>query len=242
MRKSTEPIIITSLKNDFVKHLVKLQQKKYRDEFDEFVVEGPHLLEELSKTDYEYKTIGIESHHDYVITKEIAKKISSTESGYESFALVKKQEFTENLGTRHFILDGIQDPGNLGTIIRTAYSFGFDSIYLSRTCVDHYNDKAIRSSQGSLFHIPVFRRNIKNTIKLMKNNDIKVYATNLDEKSVELNDVRDSKVAVVLGSEGSGVSDGILNLVDKHVVIKTKNFDSLNVGIASGIIAYKLQQ
>ena len=158
---------ITSLKNDFVKHLIKLQRKKYRDEHQEFMVEGIHLLEELKKTNLDYQTIGLSDYYDIEITQHIADKISSSKSGYDEFALVKQRKLGIELGQRHIILDGVQDPGNVGTIIRTAHSFGFDGVFLSEDSADHLNEKVIRSSQGAIFHIPIYRGGLLDFIKEM---------------------------------------------------------------------------
>lgn len=233
---------ITSLQNDFVKHLVKLQRKKYRDQHLEFIVEGDHLLQELQKTQLDYQTIGLNSDYDIEITQHIADKISSSKSGAREFALVKQRKQNIKLGSRHLILDDVQDPGNVGTIIRTAYSFGFDAVFLSEASADHLNEKAIRSSQGAIFHIPVHRGDLPSLIKDMKEQGIEILVTNLSKKAEKLSDSKSEKLSIVMGSEGQGVSQEILDLADKELIIETSHFDSLNVGVASGILAYHFRK
>lgn len=233
---------ISSLQNDFVKHLTKLQRKKYRDVHQEFLVEGAHLLQELKKTNLEYKTIGLSEEYDIEITQPIADKISSSKSGYNEFALVKQSPIEFKFGLRHLVLDDVQDPGNVGTIIRTAHSFGFDAVFLSEGSADHLNEKVIRASQGALFHIPVFRGNIVEYIKMMKEDGFDILVTILSEKARPLNDLHSDKLAIVMGSEGQGVSKEVLALSSLEVIIETSHFDSLNVGVAAGILAYHFRK
>ena len=233
---------ITSLQNDFVKHLAKLQRKKYRDEHQEYLVEGSHLLQELKKTDLDYQTIGLSEDYDIEITQHIADKISSSKSGYDEFALVKQQSNQVKFGQRHLILDDVQDPGNVGTIIRTAYSFGFDAVFLSEGSADYLNEKVIRASQGAIFHIPIYRGKLFDVIKGMKKEGIEILVTNLSDKAKNLSNIESDKLAIVLGSEGQGVSKEILDLADKEIIIETSQFDSLNVGVAGGILAYHFKK
>ena len=233
---------ITSLQNDFVKHLVKLQRKKYRDQHLEFLVEGAHLLQELKKTNLDYQTIGLSADHDIEITQHIADKISSSKSGTNEFALVKQSKQEIQFGRRHLILDDVQDPGNVGTIIRTAYSFGFDAVFLSEASADHLNEKVIRSSQGAIFHVPIYRGDLSLVIEAMKDRGIEILVTNLSDKAEKLSNSNSDKLSIVMGSEGQGVSQKILDLADKEVIIETSHFDSLNVGVASGILAYHFRK
>lgn len=233
---------ITSLQNNFVKHLIKLQRKKYRDEHQEFLVEGAHLLQELKKTDLEYKTIGLSDAYDVEITTHIADKISSSKSGYTEFALVKQTKFDSKHGARNLVLDDVQDPGNVGTMIRTAHSFGFDAVFLSKGSADHLNEKVIRASQGAIFHIPIVRGDLLEYLPLMKEDGLDIFVTNLSEEAKPLSDVHSEQFALVMGSEGQGVSNKVLNLATEEIIIETSHFDSLNVGVAAGILAYHFKK
>lgn len=233
---------IKSLQNSRVKHLTRLHQKKYRDQHNEVLVEGGHLLEELDKSGLDYISIGLDESFDWVITREIAQKISQTTSGSEVFALLKKPQLSPKKREKILILDRLQDPGNVGTIIRTAYSFGFDLVYASEDSADAWNDKAIRASQGAVFHLPYYRENLKTLIPKLQKDGIKVYATNLSNESVSLENLKAESLAVVLGSEGQGVSPEILKLSDEFLKIPMTHFESLNVAVAAGIICYHLQK
>ena len=138
------------------------------------------------------------------------------------------------------MLDGIQDPGNLGTLIRTAVSFGYDLIICSEQTVDLYNDKVIRSTQGSLFHIPVVRTDLASCVRELQKQGITVIATTL-EKAVPLQQMEHpERFAVILGNEGSGVTRQLQDIADIRVRIEMDGFESLNVAVAGGIMMYEL--
>ena len=233
--------MISSLSNETIKDLVRLHKKKGRDETGAFLIEGEHLLQEARLANLSIETFGLVG-CDVEITQHIADKLSQTKSGSTIFARVMKPNIELVQGDRYLLCDGIQDPGNLGTIIRTAHSFGFDAVIVSEDCVDEYNDKVIRSTQGSLFHIPVIRKNLVDTINTLKSWGVHVYASALRDDSIPLSNVNDSHLAVVLGSEGSGVSGEVIAHCDTLVKIETSQFESLNVAVASGIIAYYLRK
>ena len=162
--------IITSLENKKIKYINKLKNKKFRDEEGIFVIETKHLVEEAYKsgfltelylvdTNIESNILEDDKINKYQITKEIMNKISSLESPSNFLGLVKKLP-TLNYGNRLLILDNIQDPGNLGTIIRSAVAFNLDTLILSNDCVDLYNDKTIRSSEGMLFKLNILRKDL----------------------------------------------------------------------------------
>lgn len=235
-------MIITSLQNDFIKHCVKLNKKKYRDEYNEVLIEGEHLIQEAETAGIVKKTVGLSENNDIQITEHIAHKLSNTVSGSSQFAVISKPHYELKKSERYLICDGIQDPGNLGTIIRTAHSFGFDAVIVSETCVDEFNHKVIRSTQGSIFHIPVIRMSLAMAITQIKSWEVPVFASYLGENTHNLQDIQTHPIAVVMGSEGSGVSDSIVDLCDGTVKIETSQFESLNVAIATAIICYTLRK
>lgn len=233
---------ITSLQNDTIKHLTKLSKKKYRDAHAEILVEGEHLIQEAQTAGIVKKTIGLSDYNDIQITEHIAQKLSTTISGSTQFALISKPKYELQKKERYLICDGVQDPGNLGTIIRTAYSFGFDAVILSEDCVDEFNDKVIRATQGSIFHFPVIRMSLDHAIQQLQQWDVPVYASYLGENTYNLQEIKPVPVAVVMGSEGSGVSELVLQLCDGTVKIETSQFESLNVAIATAIVCYTLRK
>ena len=233
---------ITSNQNEFIKHLVKLNQKKVRDSHNELLIEGEHLIEEAKAANLIKKTLGFEN-ADIIIDEKVAKKLSSTHSGSNQFALIKKPTYEFVWGTRILICDGVQDPGNVGTMIRSAHSFGFDMVILSPDCADAYNDKTIRATQGAIFSIPVLTMDLKEAYETLKKWQIKIYASDVNETSTTLSDVnKNEPCAIVMGSEGSGVSQMTKTWADDTLFIETNHFESLNVAVASGIILYVLRK
>ena len=229
---------IESLSNAKVKNWNKLKEKKYRDEAGLFLIEGDHLIKEALKKQMVVSTIGLNETYDYTVNPEILKKLSSQKSGTKEIAVVKKIEEKKVQGDKILILDNIQDPGNLGTIIRSAVAFNISTIILSDDCVDLYNDKVIRSSEGMIFNINIVRKKLIEIIPKLKENGYTVYATTVNGNGYFEND---SKIALVIGNEGNGIKEDILNLCDKNITIKmNKECESLNAGVAASILMYEL--
>ena len=238
---------ITSLQNKKVKEWCLLHKKKYRDETHTFLIEGEHLIEEALKegiveTILFYDTCPFSFSNIIEVTKEILNKISDNPSGASLIAVCHVLEKEPKLFQRVLILDGVQDPGNLGTLIRTAVSFSFDAIYCSKETVDLYNEKVIRSTQGAFFHIPVIYKDLKEVISYLKEKNVKIVATAL-ENAVSMETVeREENMAFILGNEGQGVSKESIQNSDICMRIDMNGFESLNVGVAGGIIMYKYRK
>lgn len=241
-------MLITSVDNPKVKEYIKLQQKKYRDRSSRFIVEGMHLVLEAYKRGLVEEII---LEQDEVIpldvptvytTEEVIRKISTLDHPVSVLALCKKVSEQECLGKRVLLLDDIQDPGNLGTIIRSAVAFDIDTIVLSEKTVDLYNPKVVRATQGMLFHINIIRKNLKDVILKLKEEEIPIYGTKV-EYGEDVRNVRDNQsYALVVGNEGAGVSDEISNLCDQNLLIEmNSNVESLNVGVATSILLYELR-
>ena len=160
--------VITSLMNEKVKNWTKLNQKKYRDLTDTFLIEDLHLITEALKYNLVEEIISLnDEEYDvpcYKVTEEIMNKISSQSSGAKIIAVCKKIN-KDKIGNKILLLDNIQDPGNLGTIIRSAVAFNIETIVLSNDCVDLYNSKVIRSTEGMLFNINIIRKDLINFIE-----------------------------------------------------------------------------
>ncbi len=237
---------ITSLSNHKIKTWMKYQQKKYRDKDARFLVEGEHLIQEALQAnclEYLIVRMGATSNFAFVdeiyyVSDEIMDKLSKNVSKVDFIGVCRKQEVAIHNATRICLLDDVQDPGNLGTIIRTAYSFGFDAIYLGKGCVDAYNEKVIRSTQGALFHVALFEQSLVDFIPKIKEEGFVVYATSLhDAKGLQTFENK-GKIAVVFGNEGSGVSEAVIALSDDSIFIEMHAFESLNVAVAAGICMY----
>lgn len=244
---------ITSIKNPKIKELMGLYDKKNRNVLKKFLIEGYHLVDEAyfcEQLDYivtknidDFKKYNCDG---YLVTDEIIKKLSTTVNSQGIIGIVNmNNEFDINCiiknGRNFVILDNVNDPGNLGTIIRTSAGLGVDAIFVSSDTVDVYNDKVLRSTQGSIFKIPVIKTDLVELISLLKDNNIYVYATALDAK-INLRDVqRKEKIALVFGNEANGISDDIKSLVDEKFLIPMANkVESLNVAIACAICIYTL--
>lgn len=240
--------LITSLDNKKIKHLNKLKEKKYRDEEGLFIIEtenlikeayNSNLLEELylledSNIQYDVKT--------FYVTKEVMQKISNLKTPSKCLGVVKKL-VPRDYQNRLLILDNIQDPGNLGTIIRSAVAFNIDTVVLGNTCVDLYNDKTIRASEGMLFKINILRKDLSNFLEDLKNNNYTLYGTEVTGGKV-LNTVTFSqKCAIVIGSEGKGISPEIKKLITQNIYIPMSyQTESLNASVAASIIMYEMSK
>ncbi len=237
---------ITSINNEYIKEISKLNEKKYRDKSNKYLIEGLHLVTEALKYDI-IDTIIIREDFSYetnikhiIVSNEVMKKLSDNPSIPKIMAVVNKKESTIK-GNKILLLDRLQDPGNLGTIIRSAVAFNFDTIILSNDTVDLYNSKVLRSTQGMLFNINILRQDLTNVINELKNNNYTIYGTKVDNG----NDVKEinkiNKFALIIGNEGTGISDNILKQCDKYLYIKmNNNCESLNAGVAASILMYEM--
>jgi TrmH family RNA methyltransferase len=244
-------VLITSLDNDRIKGYLKLKDRKYRKKTNTFIVEGRHLVLEAYKAG---KIIELILEKDEVlpldlpivyVTNEIINRISEMENPSTIMALCKMDEKEEIIGERILMLDGIQDPGNLGTIIRSSLAFNVDTIVLSPECVDLYNPKVIRSTQGMIFGINIIRKELETVIEELKQKEIPVYGTNVEygEDVTCLKEKDKSSYGLVMGHEGQGVRREILDMCDKFLFIDMNDkVESLNVAVATSILLYELNK
>lgn len=240
-------MIITSLNNEYIKEINKLKEKKYRDITGTFIVEGEHLVYEAIKKNLVKDIIVLEGEDFYFdnlkiiyVSKEVMKKLSSMDSYPKVIGICKKKK-EEDIKGNVLILEDIQDPGNLGTIIRSSVAFGIDTIVLSPGTVDLYNSKVIRSTQGMLFHINIIVRDIEEVINRLKEDNYRIYGTKVDGGSNvrEIYDI--NKYALIIGNEGNGMSEKISKLCDEYLYIKMNdNVESLNAAVAASILLYEL--
>ena len=246
---------IQSVKNQIIKEVKKFHQKKQRDVHKKYLLEGYHLVEEavlagatIDKVFIDQKRY--ELYNDwlseqlvdcYLVSTEVLKALSELPTPQGIVALVDKQEqIVENFTGAWLLLDGVQDPGNVGTLIRTADAAGFSGVILGEGTADLYSSKVLRSLQGSHFHLPIIHRNLIEVIQQFKQAEIPVYGTELNQDALPYTKVTPRKdIALVLGNEGQGVSQDVLNLTDRNLYIPIYGqAESLNVGIAGGILMY----
>ena len=225
--------MITSTSNNTIKTLIKLKQKKYRDETGYYLVEGEHLVEEAMKAKQ------VECLPIVIVSNEVMSKLSFTKS--PQFIMAKCKIKKENKlidGKRYLILDDLQDPGNIGTLIRTALAFSIDQVILSNNCVDLYNDKLLRSMQGANFHINCIYDDLKTVISTLKKNNVKIIGSAL-ENGQDIKQIKISeKMAFIVGNEGNGMNKDILQECDYVGYIPINTIESLNVAIAGSIMMY----
>ncbi|MGM7720902.1 TrmH family RNA methyltransferase [Metabacillus sp. Hm71] len=246
---------IESVKNPKVKQWKKLHTKKEREMTGTFIIEGQHLVEEaLKKKEIIIDLIVSEetrlpSHWNVdqlnitIVTKEIMKAISDTETPQGVAAICEVHSHnTVHEWKKVLLVDRVQDPGNLGTIIRTADAAGIDGIILAEGTVDHYNSKVIRSSQGSIFHVPIVKGSLLEWLEVYREKQIPTYGTSL-QNGVGYREASPSEsFCLVIGNEGSGVDSELLTKTDKNLYIPIYGgAESLNVAIAAGILLYHLR-
>ncbi len=238
-------MLITSVNNDKIKELVKLKDKKYRDLHDLFFIEGKDLcdsayshglLREL------YILDGYDNIYDGIpytyVSADVMKKISDLGSVSEYYGVCSKI-IEGDIGNRILVLDDIQDPGNLGTIIRSAVAFNFDTLVLSRGTVDMYNPKVVRSTKGMLFKTNIIVRDIPSFLNEL--DGYTIYGTDVKDGVDIKKEKLPSKIAIVIGNEGKGISEEVRNLCHKFIYLKMNNeCESLNAGVSASIIMYEV--
>ena len=244
--------MITSASNKRIKDIQKLKENKNIKKYGRYLIEGKHLVEEALDAKVVEEIIVSESFEEYNIvdsfegelikvTDSVLKSISDTitSQGIVAVCRIVKKELDINNYSKVLILDKIQDPGNLGTIIRTADAFAFDCIILGKGTTSLYGQKVIRSTQGSNFHIDCFD-NVNLLDLLEQMTDFSIFATSLKaDKYIEQLDDITGNVAVIFGNEGSGVSEEILGKVNNLLKISMPGkAESLNVSIAAGIVMH----
>lgn len=247
-------MLIESSNNPKIKKWTKLKQKKYRYQSNEFIVEGEHLVLEAMASNVvkeilvkEGSTVHLNPAFNtnqpvYILKENLFAQIASTETPQPIMAICEMKSKNIEKDNHLLLLDRIQDPGNLGTLLRSAVAFGFDGVVLGEGCVDVYNEKVIRSTQGAIFKIPIEIHSLKDYVVVLQSKGIKVYGTSL-ENGAPLGEIEEtSKMAVILGNEGQGVSPELLSQTDQNIFIEmTENIESLNVSIAGSIIMYRFR-
>src|SRR5699024_1960500 len=246
--------MITSRQNGQVKTWIKLNRKKEREKTGLFIAEGFHLVEEAIKSQMSIKELIISEklnndlpnytngYPQTVISDELSNEIADTETPQGIFAVVEMPKQSNQLHSKVLLLDQVQDPGNLGTIIRSADAAGFTQVICGEGTVDPYNAKVLRSGQGSHFHVDIQSADLNEYISKLKRQSIPVYGTDLSKDSIDYKTVGPKdKVAIIVGNEGSGVNKELLELVDGtlHVPMKGQA-ESLNVAVAASILMFHL--
>lgn len=253
-------MIITSKDNETVKHIRKLKEKKYRDEFGEYIIEGIKLINEAIEEDLNVKTIvvcdncdkevinqtsmyEVAKHKCVYVDEKVFNTITEVKNPQGILAVIEKKGGEKEINYNEdliVILDDIQDPGNLGTILRTVDSIGLTQIIVSKKSGDVYNSKVVRSSMGGIFRLNVIEsNNLVETIQNIKKHKYTVISTSLDtDKSIY--DIEYKKTAIVIGNEANGVSKEVQEISDTKIKIPMLGkTESLNASVATGIVLYE---
>jgi len=227
--------MIESKDNLVFKNLKKLHQKKYRDQTNTFLVYGEHLIECALRSDC-VKEIFTQNPKRFgtLMSAKLMKELSQTQTTFDRVALCIKKENKQS-DNKILALDNVQDPDNVGALLRSASAFGFNKVILNQECADVYNDKVIRASQGALFDLEIIRCDLYDYLSQLDGFYIMAATT---QGSQVINKM--DRIVLVVGNEGKGVSEAILSLADANVTIKTKNVESLNVVVAASILMYEL--
>lgn len=244
-------VVITSKSNNLIKKAKKLLKKKYRDH--SYLIEGWHLFEEAEKAGAEFLNIFVlEDYADRIshfsmvtyVTPEILKELTDSKTPQGIIAELAMPSLPlENLKVgRYLVLEDVQDPGNVGTMIRTADAAGLDGVLISEKSADIYNQKTLRSMQGSHFHLPIWRTNVYEACQKLQNLDVPLIATTLSKESVSYKTIEhNGNFALVMGNEGNGISDSMTKQADilAHIIMPGQA-ESLNVAVATGIVLFQL--
>ena len=247
---------IESVKNPQVKQWKKLSAKKERDKTGKYLVEGFHLVEEALKEGIVLEVImneetelpaqfRIEGTEVVYVKSDVMKAICDTETPQGIAAVCEQRAITlsEINPERVLLIDAVQDPGNIGTMIRTADAAGMDCVILGEGCADPYNPKVVRSTQGSLFHLPVIKGSLADVIDELKAKGIPVYGTALEGASPLDKAEKSDRYAILVGNEGQGVSKDLLTKTTANLYIPIYGkSESLNVGVAAGILMYHFRK
>ena len=252
--------VITSKDNDIIKNIKKLKEKKYRAQENKFLVEGIKMVEEAIKEKVKISKIvvcedcindgtikqdllyNIAKEDCIYVTEKVFQTITNVETPQGILAVIEEKEnkdisYDEDI---ILVLDGIQDPGNLGTILRTLDSAGLKQIILSENTADVYNPKVVRSTMGAIYRLNIIRsNNIVETLKQIKKNKYDIVVTFLQTEE-SIYDIDYKNKVIVIGNEANGVSEKVLELANKKVKIPMLGkTESLNAAVATGIVLYE---
>lgn len=245
---------IHSRANPFISHIRRLgASASYRREQGAFVCDGLKLLEEASRWNVDIEAIVLAegvvlpeySHSARVVSvpADLMRSVSpsKTPQGVLCVCPIADQPPPDPLpGRRYLLLDGVQDPGNVGTIVRTADAFGADGVFLLPGCADLYHPKTVRATMGALFRLPVWAAEAQAVSKLLKHSGIPLYGAALREDTRDPRELDLSRFAAAIGSEGRGLSPEVLALCKKAVRIPMRaRCESLNAAMAAGVILWE---
>lgn len=253
--------VISSKDNELIKHIKKMKDKKYRDESNEYIVEGVKLIEEAVQEKAKIKKIIVceDTTRTYEIPTQVMLEIAKYECVYVTdkifssitqvtnpqgiMAIIEKNSENQEIDYTQDIIvaiDNVQDPGNLGTILRTVDSIGLNQLIVSKDTVDAFNSKVVRSTMGAIFRVKIIEvENLIQSIKEMRKHHFKLMVTSLQTEN-SIYDIEFNKKIIVIGNESNGVSKEIQDMADEKVKIPMLGrTESLNASVAAGVVMYE---
>ncbi|MBS7021227.1 MAG: RNA methyltransferase [Firmicutes bacterium] len=241
-------MLYQSVDNKKIKDIKKLHTHKYREKTHTFLVEGEHLVLEAYKKGFlkelilEQDTLFPLDVETMYVTNNVLSYISELETPQTVMGICEMIPEKEVLGNHILMLDGVQDPGNMGTIIRSAVAFGVDTIVMSPDCVDIYNSKVVRASQGLLFHMQFITCDLLGMIEHLKEQNYPIYATRVTHGS-DVRNIKDTtQYVLIMGNEGNGVREEVMDNATNFLYIPMDAAcESLNVGVATSILLFALK-
>lgn len=252
-------IKIESKDNKIFKETRKLKERKWRNKSKKYLIEGMRIVEEAIKSGVKIDCIFVSEYstenenikkilestnsNSFILSDELFNIISDTENSQGIIASVYMNgtnDYTDKKNSMYILVDKVQDPGNLGTIIRTAHAAGADGVILTKGTVDLYNEKTIRSTMGSIFYINVFEDNDLSYLNTLKEKGYKLIVSSLKESKDFFMEDLSGNVIITVGNEGNGVSEEIEAISDVRIKIPMPgNAESLNVSVAASIMIYE---
>lgn len=241
---------ITSRKNELLVHLKKLAADgTYRRERGEFLCDSPKLLAEALQWEVPLTAVVSTDGTEVAgvrcvqVPRDVMESVSpmKTPQGVLFSCRLPGEEVPETLPGKHYVvLDGVQDPGNVGTVLRTLDAFDFDGLILLENCADPYQPKTVRASMGAIFRRPVYQMTAEEMAHLLQRSDLPLFGAALREDTEDVRTVDMSRCAVAIGSEGRGLTETVLRLCDKTVKIPmSTRCESLNAAMAAGVILWE---
>ena len=248
---------ITSRKNPLLEHMRRLDSAAYRRERGEFLCDSPKLVEEALRHGAQVVSLAVSdgvalpegvdaSVRCVAVPPDVMASISPvrTPQGMLAACRMPDTALPEKLtGQRYVVLDGVQDPGNVGTVIRTADAFGCDGVILLTGCADPYSVKTLRSSMGAVFRLPVWCTDAETLHVRLRDAGLPLYGAALSETARDFREIPLDKAAVAVGSEGNGLSTELLAICDGQLIIPMRpDSESLNAGVAASVIMWEMSR
>ena len=245
--------MITSPQNERIKRMKQLHKKKGRVQSNSFLIEGFHLIEEAYAAKWNIQTVVVreevrvpsflQGENVLRVSERVFDSLAQTNSPQGIIAVVEMKTYSFIDTPLTLIIDAVQDPGNIGTMIRSADAAGFGLVILGEGCADLYNDKVIRSTQGSMFHVPVLQMKLEDAYKELRMRGTNIVATALEGAVDYTKMITDEKMALLVGNEGAGVHQQYIDMADQIVKIPIYGqAESLNVSIAASILMYDMKR